>query len=292
MPDSASIIGPERIQAIAARPDSWRAELALGYTVADARTTLARRHHLGPLVVQKPLYPEGDAVCHTILVHPPGGIAGGDQLDIRVEAGAQCHVLLTTPGAAKWYKANKREAKQQVRIAVGENAFVEWLPQETILFDGTLARISLEVELENNARYFGWDITVLGRQASGEKFASGNLRQQTIVRHEGREIFGEFAALAGGDALLASPVGLAGYHVVGTMIVAGAICPAHLLDTCREIVPDDDALHSLTKLPGVLVARYLGSSPQTARAYFTSLWCSLRPWIAGREAVTPRIWRT
>ena len=293
MPDTASLLGPTPHQSPATRsPSTWCAELALGYEHTDGRTTLARRHHLGPLVVQKPLYPEGDAVCHTIVVHPPGGIAGGDNLDIAVDAGTQSHILLTTPGATKWYKANNREAKQRVRLALAANALVEWLPQETILFDGTMARITLAVDLAKNARYFGWDITVLGRQASGESFDTGSMRQQTVIRQQGREIFSECAALAGSDDLLVSPVGLAGCHVSGTMLVAGDACPAHLLDACREIDPDDKALHSLTRLPGALVARYLGSSPQSARAYFAALWFRLRPWFAGREAVTPRIWRT
>jgi urease accessory protein len=238
------------------------------------------------------LYPEGEAVCHTIVVHPPGGIAGGDRLDIGIDAGPGAQVLVTTPGAAKWYKANGRESQQNVRLAIASGALVEWLPQETIVFDGACARLRMAIELEPGARYLGWEILVLGRRASGENFASGSLRQDTVLRRAGRDTLIESSKLAGGDPLLTSPAGLAGCHVVGNLIAAGAVCPDAILESCRSIVPDDGARHALTRLPGALVARYLGSSPQDARAYFTALWQQLRPWLAGREASVPRIWRT
>jgi urease accessory protein len=288
MPDTSILPEPDAI----APPAGWRAELALGFESADGRTVLARRHHAGPLVVQKPLYPEGGEVCHAIVVHPPGGIAGGDHLHIAIDANVGSRVLVTTPGAAKWYKANGRDAAQDVRIAIADGALVEWLPQETIVFDGARARLSLEIELAENARYLGWDITVLGRQASGEHFDSGSLRQRTVMRRAGREIFAEAARVEGGDALLASPAGFAGCHVTGTLIAAGAICSEEVLRACRELAPQDGAKHALTRLPGALLARYLGRSPQSAREYFADLWAALRPWLAGREACMPRIWRT
>src|SRR5215210_9442834 len=117
---------------------SWRASLALDYERRGAKTVLARRSHDGPLVVQKALYPEGEAVCHGIVVHPPAGIAGGDELDIDIRAGANAHALLTTPGAGKWYRSAGPWARMRVGVEVGEGACVEWLPQETIVFDGAL----------------------------------------------------------------------------------------------------------------------------------------------------------
>jgi urease accessory protein len=288
MPDTVSI----QPAAQSSRAQPWHAELALGYDFDAGRSVLARRHHRGPLVVQKALYPEGGAVCHTIVVHPPGGIAGGDRLEIRASAGSSSHALLTTPGAAKWYRANGREASQSVSIEVGEDAIVEWLPQEAIVFDAARARIDMTVELRRNARYLGWDITVLGRRASGERFESGALRQATSIRRDGRELYAERARLEGGDALLHSPAGLAGCHVLGTLVAAAGSCGDALLGACRELAPEDGARHGVTRLPEVLVARYLGGSPQAARLYFGALWATLRPWFAGREACPPRIWQT
>lgn len=290
MPDTAILPGPE--PAIAAKPGGWRAALSLGYVNTGGRTVLVHRRHNGPLVVQKPLYPEGEAVCHGIIVHPPGGIAGGDRLSLEVDAAAGSQVLLTTPGATKWYKANGHEASQTIRIAVADGGLVEWLPQENIVFDGAHMQLGMDIELAAEARYIGWEITVLGRRASGEQFAHGSVRQQTAIFRGGHEVYSEAARLEGGDALLASPVGLAGHHVFGTLIATGKACPKSLIAACREIVPDDGARHGMTQLPGALVARYLGSSPQAARGYFTALWQRLRPWLAGREACIPRIWQT
>src|SRR5688572_29619963 len=116
----------------------WRAELELRYERRGARSVLASRRHDGPLVVQKPLYPEGDAVCHTLVVHPPAGIAGGDELSLDVRAEDAAHALLTTPGAAKWYRSAGPWAHQQVKLSAGKGACIEWLPQEAILFDRSL----------------------------------------------------------------------------------------------------------------------------------------------------------
>ena len=139
----------------------WRAELALGFERREARTVLAERRQDGPLVVQKPLYPEGDEVCHAIVVHPPAGIAGGDELEVAAKAGAGAHALLTTPGAAKWYRSAGPWARQKLAFEVA--GVLEWLPQETIVFDGALADMGCEVNLDAEACYIGWEILCLGR---------------------------------------------------------------------------------------------------------------------------------
>src|SRR5512134_1313349 len=185
---------------------SWKAELELGFARRAGRTVLAERRHDGPLVVQKPLYPEGGEVCHAIVVHPPAGIAGGDELQLAARAGEGAHALLTTPGAGKWYRSAGPWAAQRLRFEVA--GALEWLPQETIVFDGVLARLETEVHLRGEARYLGWEILCLGRTGSGETFGRGELRLSTRLYRDGKLLWLERGRLAVGGALLDSPTGL------------------------------------------------------------------------------------
>lgn len=270
---------------------SWRAELDLGFERRGAKTVLARRRHDGPLVVQKPLYPEGEAVCHAIVVHPPGGIAGGDRLQIGIEAGAGCRVLVTTPGAGKWYRSAGAEASQAVTMDVAAGATLEWLPQETILFNGARARLSTGVRLQGDAGYIGWEIACLGRTGSGERYDTGESRFSSVILRDGRPLWQERGCIGGGGALMSSAAGLAGQPVFGTLAAAFPAVGRAELEACRAVSPEAGR-GATTLLPGVLLARYLGASTESARRWFTALWRILRPACAGREAVEPRIWRT
>lgn len=270
---------------------SWHAELDLGFERVGAKTVLARRRHDGPLVVQKALYPEGEAVCHAIVVHPPGGIAGGDRLAIGIEAGAGSQVLVTTPGAGKWYRTAGPEATLTATLEVAAGATLEWLPQETIVFDGARARLATEVRLQGDAGYIGWEIACLGRTGSGERFAAGESRFSSAILRDGRPLWLERGCIGGGSALMASAAGLAGQPVFGTLAAAFPALGRPELDACRAVSPQEGR-GATTLLPGVLLARYLGASTESARRWFTALWRILRPACAGREAVEPRIWRT
>jgi len=261
---------------------SWKAQLHLGFENRDGRTVLAERRHDGPLVVQKALYPEGDAVCHAIVVHPPAGIAAGDELELNARAGAGAHALLTTPGAGKWYRSAGPWASQKLRFEVA--GAMEWLPQETIVFDGAMARLETEVRLHGDAHYLGWEILCLGRTGSGERFGKGEIRVNSSLTRDGKLLWLERGRIAGGGALLESPAGLQGQPVCATLVAAG---PAADLAACREI----EGL-AVTQLPGVLVARYLGDSSEQAKKLFARLWTVLRPTMFGREAQMPRIWST
>src|SRR5581483_6062933 len=140
-----------------------------------------RREHEGPLVVQKSLHPEGAAVCQVIVVHPPGGTVGGDTLQRNVAVGARAHAQLVTPGAAKWYRSSGHEASQALDFTVGDGAALEWLPHESILFEGAKARMSTRVALSGSARALLWDVVCLGRTAAGERFETGALHQRVEV---------------------------------------------------------------------------------------------------------------
>ena len=267
----------------------WKAELALEYRRQGEKTILANRRHDGPLVVQKPLYPEGEAVCHTIVVHPPGGIAGGDQLMLSAKIGDGAAALLTTPGAAKWYRSAGPWAAQRVLFDVA--GALEWLPQETIVYNGSLARMHAEIRLSRDACYLGWEILCLGRTGSGERFASGESVLSTSLWRENALLWNERGRIEGGGALLKSAAGFSGRTVCGTLLASAPQIRDETLARCREIEPESgDA--SISRLPGVLVARYLGDSSEMAKHFFRRLWAVLRPALINRNAAEPRIWRT
>jgi urease accessory protein len=270
---------------------SWHAELHLAFARVGERTVLRENRHSGPLRVQKALYPEGEAVCQAIVLHPPSGIAGGDQLQIAITAAAGAHVQITTPGAGKWYRSGGPEAVQRVSINVEAGATLEWLPQETIIFDGARARMETRVSLAPDSRYIGWDILCLGRAASGERFEQGKFDLFYRVDRNSLPIWIERGGFAGNDPLLTSPAGWAGATVSATLLAAFPHTP-ELLAACRAVAPVDAASHALTALPGVLVARYLGDSSEAARLWFAALWAIIRPACCGRPAITPRIWNT
>lgn len=269
----------------------WHAQLALDYERRGGRTVLAARRHDGPLVVQKPFYPEGDAVCHGIIVHPPAGIAGGDELQIDVCAKEGAHALLTTPGAGKWYRSAGPWARQRIGFDVATGACLEWLPQETIIFDGAYADLRLDLRLADDACYIGWDILCLGRTGSGERFERGECRARTMIYRDDKPLWLERAQLDGGGAALQAGAVLAGQPVAGTLIAAAPSMETTVLRECRALQPTNGE-GAVTMLPGLLVGRYLGVSSEAAKNYFIELWHVLRPVLLRREAQPPRIWRT
>lgn len=271
----------------------WRAELALDFDSTPIGTRLASRRHVGPLVVQRPLYPEGAGVCHAIVVHPPGGIAGGDSLELHVTASAKAHALLTTPGASKLYKSAGRRAAQSVRLCARDRACLEWLPQETLVFDAADASLALDIDVAGEASIIAWEIATLGREAMGEHFDSGRLRTRVTVRDDDRLVLFEAGAVAGSSRWLDSPVGWRGARACGTFIVAGAGIDDALLRASRAALEPWAGVAAVSRVtPTLLVARYLGASAADARAAFIALWRQGRPAAAGRPAVLPRIWST
>lgn len=272
----------------------WQADLSLEFSARGMATILSDCRHHGPLRVQKALYPEGEAVCQAIVLHPPSGIAGGDHLRIVARVNESAHAQLTTPGAGKWYRSAGDDASQTLDFSVRDGAILEWLPQETIIFDGARSRMQTRVVLTGGARYLGWEILCLGRSASGERFTHGLIALHTRIEREGNVVWLERGQLAGDDPLLVSPTGWAGASVGGTLLATlgsrDKVGP--LLEACRTIAPPDGADHALTALPNLLVARYLGHNSEAARLWFVSLWQVLRPALLGRAAVPARIWNT
>jgi urease accessory protein len=229
--------------------------------------------------------------CRKRFIRKARSSAGGDELTLELDAGDGAQALLTTPGAGKWYRSNGAWARQGIAIDLAKGALLEWLPQETIVFDGALASFSTEVRLAQDARYLGWEIFCLGRTGSGESYARGECRFSTRVCRDGRPLWLERGRIDGGGRLLQSPAGLAAQPVFGTLAAAFPGAGKAHVDACREQAPEQGE-GAVTLLPGILIARYLGASTEAARRYFTALWSVLRPGLAGRAAAEPRIWRT
>ena len=273
-------------------PRGWDAALQLAFQRRGERSVLARRSSRGPLAVQKALYPEGDLVCHAILLHPPGGIAGGDRLNIAIEVETGAHALLTTPGATRWYRSSGVEAAQSVVISIERDAVCEWLPQENIFFASARATNALSVDLQEGAVFCGWDVMCLGRTASGERFHHGQIRQHLRVTRGERPLIEELGTIVGGGALLDSPIGMAGYPICATFILAGVAIDRDTLEFCRTTAPAGDCKWGVSAMGEVLVARCLARTAEAARAYLVKMWAQLRPRYALVPARVPRIWAT
>jgi urease accessory protein len=280
---------------LAASHSTWQASLTLGFADDDGTTRLLDKLHYGPLRVQKALYPEDKKVCHAIIVHPPGGVVGGDQLEIDLGVGDRAHAFITTPGAAKWYQANGKVSRQSVHLHLNEGAALEWLPQETIFFDTADVVLEQEVELAAGATFLGCEILCMGRRGSGEIFNTGRIRQRSSIRREGRLLWWEQGDIFGGR--LDSPLALNGKTVCATLIAAGKPLAAAVLNELlahirADIAADGEHVFGVTHTRGVLVARHLGDDSETARRLMLTVWRRLRPYLLERAAVTPRIWQT
>ena len=270
----------------------WAAELSLAFEARGAATVLARRQHRGPLTVQRPFYPEGPAVCQVTLLHPPGGLVGGDQLQLTATLDAGAQALITTPAASKIYRSAAAVAQQRQHFHLAAGAALEWLPQETILFSGAHFRSQTRVDLAPGGRFLGWEITCLGRPACAERFDVGHGAIALELWEDGQPLFIERGRYAGGGALLTAPWGLGNQPVVGTWLALDA--PAELIDALRARLSEmaDPARWGLTRLPRVLALRYRGPSAAEARALFIRAWTLVRPTLLGRDAHPPRIWAT
>ncbi|HMM44062.1 MAG TPA: urease accessory protein UreD [Candidatus Macondimonas sp.] len=272
--------------------DGWLGELSLGFERRGAASVLAMRRHRGPLTVQRPFYPEGPAVCQVTLLHPPGGVVGGDRLHLTATLDPGAQALITTPAAAKIYRSAGPIAAQRQDFQIATGAALEWLPQETILYSGARVRSCTRVELAPGARFLGWEITCLGRPHCAERFEAGVGTIALELWEAGEPLFIERGRYAGGGDLLTAPWGMAGHPVAGTWLALDP--PAALTNEIRAALAQTaDPTHwGLSRLPRVLVLRYRGPSAAEARALFIHAWTLARPVVLGREARPPRIWAT
>jgi urease accessory protein len=273
---------------------TWNATLELDYT-HHADKTVAHFRHSGPLRILQSLYPEGPGICHNVIVHPPGGLVGGDTLDLVFTAGAGAHGLITTPGATRFYRSTGETALQRTRLSLQAGARLEWLPLEAICYSGSLAENRLSLELAPGAELIGWDVTALGLPAANQPFERGR-----FVQHiEMPGVWLERARIDAADSLLLnSPLGLAGQRCMASLFfVAGSKLERQrrqqVLDCARAIIET----HALCASAGatspdgqIVVVRVLAPLVEPAMGLLKLLWQAWRAHLWQLPAATPRIW--
>lgn len=293
MTASTSLILPDKKQTYG-RSRRWSARLNLAYSHRFDRTALTDVDFKGPLRVQRPFYPEGD-VCHTYLLHPPGGMVSGDELAIQLELSPATHVLATTPSAGKIYCADSESVTQQQRIvAKVQNASLEWLPQENIIFDGARANLSTHFELEDDSQLIAWEMVGLGRQAGQQPFQHGSLTQNISIVVDGKPSLMESFVLDESLRLLDASLGLMGKPYFGTMYFAKTGADG-LLDVLKEALTatsKPDVLAAITSKPNLAMVRALADDAESLRLQFIDIWSQCRHSFLGRQACPPRIWFT
>ncbi|MDO8372447.1 MAG: urease accessory protein UreD [Polaromonas sp.] len=273
---------------------AWKATLSLDYSL-QAGKTIAHFRHDGPLRILQSLYPEGDAVCHNVLVHPPGGLVGGDTLDIAVTAATGSHGLITTPGATRFYRSAGETALQRTRLRLEAGARAEWLPMEALCYSGCLAENHLRLDLAPGAELMGWDITALGLPSANQPFEQGSFCQHIELPG----VWLERARIRADDLLLMnSPLGLAGQRCIATLFfAAGSKLERQrrqlALDQARQVLE----AHPLSATAGatspdaqVVVVRVLAPLVEPAMVLLKQVWKVWRQHFWEKDAPSPRIW--
>lgn len=265
----------------------WRAQLQLAFARRAARTCIVERQHRGPLLVQRPFYPEGD-VCHTYIVHPPGGVVGGDELQLQIETRDEAHALVTTPAAAKFYRSDGRTARQN-QLLRAHDTTLEWLPQESIFYPQANVRSTTRIEVTSRAKFIGWEIACLGLPARQQPFDAGDLRLHLELWGDGSPLLIDRLRISGADHQGGSRWGLGGHDAVGTLLVYPAT--AAMVDAARSLQQPGVEL-GVTLVDEVLVCRALAAQGEPIKRAFIAGWQTLRPQLLDRPAVLPRIWAT
>ena len=272
----------------------WHASLQLDYTLEGTRT-VARHGHNGPLRILQSLYPEGDAVCHNVLVHPPGGLVGGDTLDISATVGPGAHGLVTTPGATRFYRSTGERALQRTHLTLAEGARLEWLPLEALCYNACNAENHLTLNLAPGAECMGWDVTALGLPHAGQPFETGR-----FVQHiEAPGLWLERGVIDAADhRLLESPLGLAGQRCMASLFfVTGRPLDRARRDTALDAARAVMDAHALKASAGatspngqVLVVRALAPQVEPAMQLLQQVRAAWRAALWQLDAEPPRIW--
>jgi len=269
--------------------DGWQALLELSLQKINGKTCLLPQQRLGPLTVQRPFYPEGE-VCHVYVLHPPGGVVGGDRLKLAINARPGSHGLVTTPGASKFYRSAGKTAQLHQQFNVAEDAMLEFLPLESIYFPATELTSKICVNLHATAKFAAWEIHCFGLPTNNEDFTAGNVLLNTELIIDGKLLIHDKLKIDSFEQNRVS--GLRGNRVYGSFVIYSQLITGALLGSLQSLQAESGMAGVTCVEPGVLVARYLGDSTEHAQSYFRKLWQILRPAAFGLDACAPRIWNT
>jgi urease accessory protein len=270
--------------------EGWHGKLDLVYADRLNSTQLIYNHQQAPLKVQRPFYPEGEKVCHSVILHTAGGVVGGDRLSSNIHLQADAQVVITTAAASKIYRSNGLQARQSINIQVDSGACLEWLPQETIVFDAGIYRHDLRVELATGASFLGWEITRFGRSARGEKFYAGEWRSHTEVWQHGVPLWIDRQCLPGGEDVFHSPHGLNGKAIAASLVWVGDVVAVEVVEQARNLWTGEGDV-GVTRLEHGFLCRYRGDSTSEVRNWFTAVWQMLRVCCLQRGSCIPRVWQ-
>ena len=274
-------------------PSQWQGILELDYQKINNSTQLVKAYSQAPLKIQRSFYPEGQEICHSIILHTAGGMVGGDRLSQTINLQPETQVLLTTPAASKIYRSSGETAQNTINIEIQEQAYLEFIPREIIIFNGAIFSQNLRVNLAPNACYLGWEITRFGRTARGEIFNHGQWKSCTEIWQNGCPVWIDRQGFIANEEILNNPHGLGGKPVIASLIWVGKPVSEDIVKNIRQLWSqrETSSQAGVTQLISGLLCRYRGNSTQEVINWFTDVWQLLRQNYTGKSIVKPRVWQ-
>jgi urease accessory protein len=284
------VISPSDRLAVVPRFAGVHGVARVGYVNVDGVNRLATLEQKTPLRVLFPLPTAGDPPV-AALVTTSGGLVGGDRLDVAVSVGENAALMAIGQAAEKVYRSLGNDCGVDIALEVGAGGWLEWLPQETILFEGARLRRNTALSVAGTGRALAGEMLVFGRVARGETMSYGLVRDAWTVRRDGRLVWADALHMDGEDIpySLAAAAGFAGARAYATAIYVGPDAAAQL-DLARDAAAIDGVRSGATLCGPVLVVRWLGADPGAVRRAFGDFWMRRRAAAGGLPPRLPRLW--